>query len=134
MPLRWPGTTALKPFARPRLWLGLWWAMVAAVVVGSLLPALLLADLPPGSDKVQHLLGYAVLAAMAVQLFATLRALLVAGVGLVVMGVLVEVAQGALTTTRVMDAHDALANLLGVVLGLATALTPVRNALLRIER
>lgn len=133
-PLRWPGTAALKPFARPQLWLGLWWAMVGAVIVGSLLPALFLGDLPPGSDKLQHLLGYAVLAATAVQVFATRRALLIAGIGLVVMGVLVEVAQGTLTTTRLMDANDALANTLGVLMGLATALTPVRNALLRIER
>ena len=134
MPVRWPGSSALKPFARPQLWLGTWWAMVGAVVVGSLLPALFLRDLPPGSDKLQHLLGYAVLAATAVQVFATRRALLCAGIGLVVMGVLVEIAQGTLTTTRVLDARDALANSIGVVLGLATVRTPVRDALLRIER
>lgn len=132
--MRFPGTAALKPFARPQLWLGLWWTMVAAVIVGSLLPALLLQDLPAGSDKLQHLLGYAMLAATAVQVFATRRALSWAGIGLVAMGALVEVAQGTLTTTRAMDAHDALANTLGVVLGLATAMTPVRNALLRFER
>ena len=63
-------SAALKPFARPQRWLGLWWALIAGVIVGSLLPALLLPDVPPGSDKLEHLLGYAMLAACAVQLFA----------------------------------------------------------------
>jgi VanZ family protein len=132
--MRWPGSGALKQFVRPERWLGAWWTMVAAVIVGSLLPALLLPDLPPGSDKLEHLIGYALLSAAAVQLFATRSALLRAGIGLVVMGVLVEIAQGTLTTTRSMDAQDALANTIGVVLGLATALTPIRDALLRLER
>ena len=129
-----PGTGALKPFARPQRWLGAWWTMIALVIVGSLLPALLLPDLPAGSDKVEHLLGYAILSAMAVQLFATRRALLAAAIGLVLLGVGIEVAQDALTTTRQMDAWDALANTCGVVLGMATVLTPVRDALLRVDR
>jgi VanZ family protein len=132
--MRWPGSGALKPFVRPQRWLGAWWLMVAAVVVGSLLPALLLPDLPAGSDKVEHLVGYALLSATAVQLFATRAALLRAGVGLVAMGVLVEIAQGTLTSTRSMDAHDALANTIGVLLGMATAWMPIRDALLRMER
>ena len=132
--IRWPGSNALKPFVRPQRWLGAWWAMVLAVIVGSMLPALLLPDLPAGSDKVEHLLGYAILSAMAVQLFATWRALLVAAIGLVLLGVGIEVAQDALTTTREMDAWDALANTCGVVIGMATALTPLRDALLRMDR
>ena len=132
--IRWPGTGALKPFARPQRWLGLWWTMIALVIVGSLLPALLLPNLPAGSDKIEHLLGYAVLSAMAVQLFAGRTALLRACGGLVAMGVLIEIAQGTLTTTRAMDPWDALANTLGVLAGLATALTPMRNALLKLER
>ena len=105
--------------------------MIGAVIVGSMLPALLLPDLPPGSDKLEHLLGYAVLSAWAVQIFATRRALVSAGLGLVALGVAIEVAQDALTTTRMMDAADALANSLGVLLGLATGLTPLRDSLLR---
>jgi VanZ family protein len=132
--IRWPGSGALKPFARPQRWLGAWWVMVAAVIVGSMLPALLLPDVPRGGDKVQHLLGYFVLAAVAVQVFADRKALLRAGGGLVAMGVLIEIAQGTLTATRAMDPWDALANTLGVLAGLATAWLPVRDALLKLER
>jgi VanZ family protein len=105
--------------------------MIGTVIVGSMLPALLLPDLPPGSDKLEHVLGYAVLAAWAVQIFATRRALVVAGVGLVALGVAIEIAQDALTTTRMMDAADVVANSVGVLLGLATVLLPMRDWLLR---
>lgn len=108
--------------------------MVLAVILGSMLPALLLPDVPRGGDKVQHLLGYFVLAAVAVQVFAGRRALLRAGGGLVAMGVLIEIAQGTLTATRAMDPWDALANTLGVLAGLATAWLPMRDALLKLER
>lgn len=132
--IRWPGSGALKPFVRPQRWLGAWWAMVLAVIVGSMLPALLLPDVPRGGDKVQHLLGYFVLAAVAVQVFAGRAALLRAGGGLVAMGVLIEIAQGTLTTTRALDPWDALANTLGVLGGLGTAWLPMRDALLKLER
>ncbi|KGQ18330.1 putative transmembrane drug resistance protein [Lysobacter dokdonensis DS-58] len=108
--------------------------MIAVVIVGSLLPALLLPDLPAGSDKIEHLLGYAILAAMAVQVFAGWRALTAAAVFLVALGVGIEVAQDVLTTTRAMDAMDAVANTCGVVLGAASALTPLRDALLRADQ
>ena len=130
---RWPGSGAAKAFVRPQRWLGIWWGMIAVVVVGSLLPALLLPDLPAGSDKVEHLLGYAILAATAVQVFATRRALLAAASFLIALGVGIEVAQDLLTSTRQMDAWDALANTCGVVLGMATATTRGRDALLRME-
>ena len=39
--------------------------------------------------------------------------------------------QGAATTYRMADPADALANALGVALGLSTALSPWRDALLR---
>ncbi len=121
-----------KPFAPPwhRLWPALWWLAVIAVVVLSLVPTPQM-DLPRDSDKVQHVLAYAVLAAAAVQVFRSGRALLVAAIGLVSMGVLLEFVQGAATTYRMADPADALANALGVALGLSTALSPWRDALLR---
>ena len=124
---------ALKPLRRPRLWLGLWCVAIVVVVVLSLIPAPQL-SLPAGSDKFEHVLAYLVLAAAAVQLFATRRALLRAGLGLVVLGIALEVAQYALTSDRMMDSADALANTLGVVAGLATTLTPLRDVLLRFDR
>lgn len=129
-----PGMSALKPLRRPRVWLGMWWGAIALVACGSLLPAMLLPVVPAGGDKLEHLLGYGLLAAIAVQLFAKRRTLLLAGFGLVLMGVLLELAQGVLTSSRAMDAMDAVANAAGVAMGLVGALTPMRDWLLRVER
>lgn len=124
---------SLKPLRRVRLWSALWCLAIAVVVVVSLIPAPELPDLPPGSDKGEHFLAYFALAVGAVQLFARWPALLGAGLGLVLMGIGLEYAQGALTDTRLMDRWDALANTLGVIVGLATRLTPWRDALLRFD-
>lgn len=124
---------ALKPLRRPRLWLGLWIAAIVALVVVCLVPLDSLPPLPENSDKLEHLFGYFVLSAAAVQLFGSGRALLVATVGLVALGIGVEIAQG-FTAYRSSDPADALANTLGVLLGMATALTPWRDLLLRMEK
>jgi VanZ family protein len=121
----------LKPLRRPRLWLGLWLLAVGVVVVASLVPPPAM-QLPRHGDKIEHLLGYALLAAGAVQLFRPGYRLLAIGMGLVLLGVLLEVAQGALTVTRQADPLDALANALGVGLGLLTVFTPWRDALPRL--
>ena len=122
-----------KPFRRPWLWAGLWLLLIATIVIGSLLPSGDLTSLPRVSDKLQHFAGYFVLAAGAVQLFARTRALLLACLALIALGLGLEVAQGLLTSSRMMDARDALANLLGVLTGLATRLTPLRDLVLRID-
>ncbi len=124
----------LKPFRRPRLWLGVWLAAVLAVVALSLMPPAPLPELPSGGDKVEHFLAYCLLAMGAVQLFATRACWLLAGAGLIAMGVGLEYAQGAYTATRMQDPFDALANTLGAIAGLATALTPLRDTWLRVER
>jgi VanZ family protein len=125
--------SAAKPFRRPWLWLGLWWLAVLVVIVFSLTPPPPI-ELPRNGDKVEHLLAYAVLAAAATQVFRPGWPLLVAGAGLVLMGIALEFAQGALTVTRMADPADALANALGVGLGLLIAFTPWRDALLRCDR
>ena len=63
------GERALKPLRHARRWLLLWWAAIAAVVIVELLPAILLPVVPVGGDKVEHLLGYGLLAFAAVQVF-----------------------------------------------------------------
>lgn len=122
----------LKPLRHPRFWLGVWLAAVLTVIVVCLIPPPPLA-LPQGSDKVEHFLAYFLLGGSAVQLFQRGRALLWIAVGLVLMGVGIEFAQGALTETRMADPADALANTVGVVVGLATALTPWPDLLLRLR-
>ena len=122
----------LKPLRHPRFWLGVWLAAVLTVIVVCLIPPPPLA-LPQGSDKVEHFLAYFLLGGSAVQVFQRGRALLWVAAGLVLMGVGIEIAQGALTETRMADPADALANTIGVVVGLATALTPWRDLLLRLR-
>jgi len=92
-----------------------------------------LPPLPDNSDKVEHMLAYFVLAAGAVQLFGGNRTLLVTSLGLMALGIGIEFAQG-MTAYRSADPLDALANGVGVLLGMATRLTPWRDLLLRIER
>lgn len=123
---------SFKPLRRPLLWGWLWILGIAAVVVLSLAPSVPMPDMQ-GGDKLGHFLAYSALAAGAVQLYARWPALLGAGIGLVLLGIGLEYAQGALTDTRMQDRADALANTLGVLAGLATRLTPLHDLLLRIE-
>lgn len=127
-----PARGVLKPLRWPRLWLVLWSLAIVIVVVVCLIPPPPLA-LPPNSDKIEHLLAYFVLSASAVQLFRRGRPLLWAAVGLVALGIAIEVAQGALTVTRAADPWDALANTTGVLAGAAMSLTRWRDLLLRLH-
>lgn len=125
-------TGMLKPLRFPRVWLGLWWLAIAVTIVVCLIPPPPLA-LPQNSDKIEHFLAYFLLASAAVQIYRTRAALLWAGAGLVLLGVGIEFLQGALTTDRMADPMDALANILGVVVGMATVFTPLRDLLLRMK-
>lgn len=125
---------SLKPFRRPWLWSGLWMLAVAAVVIGSLLPAQDLPKVPRGFDKLEHFGAYAVLAAGAVQMFARRLSWGFVCVVLVLMGIGLEYLQAQMGLGRLLDRQDALANTIGVLIGLATAFTPWRDALLRLDR
>jgi VanZ family protein len=94
-------------------------------------------ELPPtpfdGFDKVEHFLAYFGLAAYAAMLFGQRRGQALAAAALIALGVGLEVAQGALTVSRMADSADALANSLGVFAGLVLAATPAARALLWVE-
>jgi len=124
---------SLKPFRRPLLWSGLWMLAVAVGVVASLVPASGLPDLKV-SDKFEHFIAYAALSAGAVQLFARRLSWGFVCVLLVLMGIGLEVLQAQMALGRMLDRNDALANAIGVLIGLATAFTPWRDALLRFDR
>nr|WP_295378965.1 VanZ family protein [Pseudoxanthomonas sp.] len=124
----------LKPLRHPRLWLCLWLLAIATVVALSLGPPPPFPDMPSGTDKLEHGLAYFLLAAGAVQLFRSRGGWMVAGLALVLVGIGVEFAQGAYTSDRMRDPFDAIANTVGVLLGLSTVLTPMRDLLLRLER
>jgi VanZ family protein len=123
---------ALRPLHFPRLWLGLWLAMLAITLAVCLVPLPRL-DLPVSHfDKLEHLLGYAVLSAFAAMLFATTRARVIAAMALLALGVAIEGLQ-ALTPWRSADVLDLLANLLGVACGALVAITPAARTLQALE-
>lgn len=122
----------IKPLRWPRFWLCMWLLAVLAMILVCLVRLDGLPPLPDNSDKVEHLLGYFVLGGAAVQLF-TRASLPWVAMGLVLLGIGIEIAQGQ-TAYRSADPYDALFNAMGVVLGMATALTPWRDLLLRIEK
>ncbi len=127
-------SVALRAFRRPAVWVGVWVLLILAVIVVCLGPPPDMPDMPENTDKAEHFLTYVGLSFWAVQLFATRRALLWAGFGLVLLGVGIEFAQGAFTVDRSADPFDALANTLGVVAGLSLACTPAREWVLRLDR
>ncbi len=122
----------MRPLRWPRAWLVLWAAMLLLVAVLSLA---IVPPLPevPNSDKFGHALAYASLAAMAVQLFSGKRTLIRVALLLIAYGIAMEFLQG-LTPNRTPDPMDALANSIGVVIGISAAFTPLRNALAWIEQ
>jgi len=107
---------ALREFARPRVWFGLWLFGWALCIVLSLISNPPIPDVPDG-DKIGHALAYALLAAWAVWIFPERRTQVRAVLALCLLGVVIEVMQGTLTTYRSMDWHDALADFAGVIVG-----------------
>ncbi len=86
-----------------------------AVTALSLLPLDTVPDLGLW-DKVNHVMAYAALALAGGLGFTGLRSLLLVGIGLLILGAGLEIAQAALPS-RSPSANDALANLIGISLG-----------------
>ena len=122
----------LKPLRHGRTWLGLWLLSIASVIVVCLMPG---ADLPtvPVSDKVENALAFLLLSAAAVQLFLRGKPLAIIALGLLALGVAIELAQALLTTSRMMEAGDVFADAIGVAAGVALAWTPLRDILLKVD-
>lgn len=123
----------MRAFRFPRLWLGLWLGGWLLCIVLSLAPAPNLPG-PTGSDKVGHFLAYFTLTAWAVWTFRTRRAHLLAALALVGLGIAMEYAQASLTRVRLGDVRDAVANTLGVAVGLSLTFTPLQFLLERLDR
>ena len=109
-----------------RLWIFGLLAYLGVIALASLLPPPELPMDPGRYDKLWHAAGYALAALLCVPLWRSARALLLAGVGLVGYGLLLELLQ-AQTAARSGDWLDALANGSGVAIGLLTAWTPWRG-------
>ena len=125
---------SLREFAKPRLWLAIWiFGWVLAIVLSLISPPKIGLDVPD-SDKLGHLLAYFTLSAWAVNLFARPRAWLVAAIALVALGIGMEWAQGSLTDTRLRDPRDAVANSIGVALGLLVGFGRLQQGLQALDR
>jgi VanZ family protein len=116
----------------PRFWLGLGWAMVALVVVGSLVPGKMLAPLDYFLyDKVQHALAYATLMVCFAGIYRPRTYVLIA-VALLGMGIGLEVLQ-LKYFSRDFDVRDMVANGIGIVLGLILARWLLEGWCVRLE-
>jgi VanZ family protein len=101
----------------PRLWLGLGWFTVAMAVVVCLVPMDELPQPPNMSDKSEHFVAYFILSVLFAGVYQRNRYWIIAA-GLVVMGILIEFAQGAMGLGRQADFRDVLANSSGIAVGL----------------
>ena len=114
------------------LWLWLGRAAIAVVIMLSLLPAPALRFVPPGSDKLEHMLAYLALTLWYSQLCADRRALAWRALGLLALGGAIELGQ-ALTPYRTAEWGDLAANAAGVGLGFLLGLGRAGNWLERLD-
>ena len=109
----------MRPLRYSWLWLGIGGILVVLVIAGSLGPAM--SVIGARSDKLMHLVAYLVLAVWFGGVYRPARYPLLAA-GLLVLGAVMEVAQGMLPY-RSMELADALANAAGVLAGIVLCWT-----------
>lgn len=128
--------SALRPFHRPRLWLGVWIFGWCLAVAGSLLPAALLPPMPdlPDGDKWMHLVAYFLLGAWAMATFGAAWAQWRALAALMALGVALEFAQATLTANRFGEGMDMAANALGLGLAWMAGQTRAARVLETLDR
>ena len=106
-----------------RAWLAMGWFLIIATFIVCLVPG---HDLPSTgiSDKWEHTIAYSVLTLWFVGIYRRSRYLRIAG-ALVVMGIVIELLQGAMNLGRQCDYRDVIANSSGVVVGMLAALAGI---------
>ncbi len=119
------------PLRYRRLWLALSVALVGAILYSSLAPSLAL-PVPDGFDKVEHFTAYCGLALWFTGLYPRARYWQVV-IGLLALGLGVEIAQGAMQLGRSAEALDMAANAAGVGAGLLLALALTGGWAQRVE-
>lgn len=119
------------PLRHRPLWLAISATLVAVVVGASLAPGV---PLPPqgGFDKVEHFLAYSGLAVWFTGLYPRARYRQVV-VGLLALGLGVEIAQGVMQLGRSAEVLDMVANAAGIGFGLALALVLTGGWARRVE-
>ena len=111
------------------IWLGFGYGLLATVAVLSLIPG---PDVG-GSDKLIHFIVYLVISSWFSLIVKRPRTLWLVIFGLIAFGFLMEYLQG-MTSYRMQDFNDAMANSLGVVLGIASRFSPLRRLLMIVDR
>ena len=113
------GVSVVLDLRYARVWLVMGWLLVVGVTIASLVPV---HSLPPVdvSDKFEHTLAYAALTLWFAGIYPRSRYLRVV-MGLFVLGVAIEFAQGAMNLGRQRDYHDVIANSSGIALGVVVA-------------
>jgi VanZ family protein len=122
----------LLSLRHPRLWLVSGWILIVGAIVASLIPSHDLPTLGGISDKAEHMVGYAVLALWFAGIYPRSRYPAI-GVGLLVMGIVIEGVQGAMNIGRQADLRDVYANSVGIVCGLMLALAWLGGWAQRVE-
>lgn len=100
-----------------RAWLGLGILILVFITWSSLSPIIATAITVQYSDLALHLVCYGLLTFWFQQIYRSNKAVLVVAVGMIGYGILMEAAQGLLTTTRDANVLDIIANSTGVLLG-----------------
>lgn len=106
-----------------RFWFGAGVAIALVIAVVCLMPGRKLPDVPV-SDKTEHLLAFAMLSFWFASILVR-RDLFWLVLALLAFGGLIELAQGAMRLGRQADLQDVYADAVGILMGLALALTPL---------
>jgi len=122
----------VRPLRFASLWVAVGWLLVAGLVAVSLVTVPVEAPKLPFVDKLAHLVVYLLVMAWFAQIWSSWRALSAHACFLVLLGVALELLQGA-SGHRSAEAVDAVANAAGVLLGTLTARTPASGLLARLE-
>lgn len=122
----------LLALRHPRLWLVSGWILVALAIALNIMPSHDLPKLGGINDKIEHAMGYTVLSLWFAGIYPRARYPMI-GVGLLVMGIVIEGLQGAMNVGRQADLRDVYANSAGIVCGLVIALAWLGGWAQRVE-
>ena len=112
-----------------KTWLSIGYALLAIVAVLSLIPV---PDIG-GSDKLLHFLSYALLSGWFSLIVKYSRSLRLVLCGLTAFGLLMQYLQG-MTGYRFQELDDAIANSLGVMVGISAHFSPLRGMVIKLDK
>lgn len=112
-----------------KIWLSIGYALLSMTAVLSLIPG---PDIG-GGDKLVHFVTYALLSGWFSLIVKNTRTLWAVLFGLIAFGFLMEYLQG-FTSYRMQDIDDAIANSVGVMVGMAIHFSPLRGLLVKFDK